>query len=182
MMNLLRDSHLKHKNRKTQEQKKYVYLLLFWQAGFLGKQPASRVQSSDKAQSETWALSLDHHVTGLRRPHTIISCTKAEGPVGATAAGSRRDESWIVRHAGRKSAGVENKKTARVAGSHVPALFLCLAWQEFSDRTFAVRASRMLVSIVSLHNEAERTFVVHVRHLQITYSMKSSDEVQLHSV
>lgn len=109
---------------KKNKQTIFASALACW---LLGKQSASRVQSSDKAQSETRALSLDHHVTGLRRPHTIISCAKAEGPVGATAAGSRRDESWSVKHAGRKSGGVENKKTAQVA------LFLCLR-----DRNFLI--------------------------------------------
>lgn len=102
--------------------------------------------------------------------------------MGATAAGSRRDESRSVRHAGRKSGRRGKQKDGPDRWISRSCFVFVAAGQEFSDGTFAVRASRILVSRVTLHNEAERTFVVHIRQLQITHGMKSSNEVQLYRV
>lgn len=95
--------------------------------------------------------------------------------MGATAAGSPRDESWSVRHAGRNERPPGKQRDGPGRWISRSCFVFETARQESSDGTVAMRASRML----DQYNEAERAFVAHVRHLQITYSRQSSDEVQL---
>lgn len=108
---------------------------------FLLRAPCS-LWGSDKAQRETWALSLDHHVTGLRRLQTIISCANKrdlrEPQLPGHRGMKRQSEGWDAEACWEKECWCENNKRARRI-TH-PGFVFVSARQEFSVGSFAVEA------------------------------------------